>query len=86
LAKEHLSPGQIFKNSAAEQWFAKNYPKIKSNMVNMHVEGMAINNTVRKHHPSIKAGSGYDLFYISGCGPWRAILLRAMRTTSSGGK
>jgi len=34
-AKENLSPGQ----SAAVQWFAKNYPKIKSNTVNIHVEG-----------------------------------------------
>jgi RecB family endonuclease NucS len=32
----------------------------------MHVEGMAVNNPVRKHHPSIKAGSGYDLFYKMG--------------------
>ena len=48
------------------QWFAKNYPKIKSNTVNMHVEGMAVYNPVRKHHPSIKAGSGYDLFYMMG--------------------
>jgi endonuclease len=65
-AKENLSPGQTFKKSAAVQWFAKNYPKIKSNTVNMHVEGMAVNNPVRKHHPSIKPGSGYDLFYKMG--------------------
>ena len=62
-AKENLSPGQTFKKAAAVQWFAKNYPKIKSNTVAMHVEGMAVNNQVRKHHPSIKAGGGYDLFY-----------------------
>ncbi len=65
-AKENLSPGGPFKKSAAVQWFAKNYPKIKSNTVNMHVEGMAVNNPVRKHHPSIKAGSGHDLFYKMG--------------------
>jgi RecB family endonuclease NucS len=65
-AKENLSPGQTFKKAAAVQWFAKNYPKIKSNTVNMHVEGMAVNNLVRKHHPSIKAGSGHDLFYKMG--------------------
>lgn len=62
-AKETLSPGQTFRKSAAVQWFAKNYPKIKSNTVSMHVEGMAVNNPVRKHHPSIRAGTGYDLFY-----------------------
>src|SRR3954451_17510474 len=61
--KEHLSPGQTFKKSAAVQWFAKHYPKIKSNTVSMHVEGMAVNNLVRKHHPSIRSGNGYDLFY-----------------------
>ena len=65
-AKENLSPGQSFKKSAPVQWFAKNYPKIKSATVNMHVEGMATNNSVRKHHPSIKPGSGYDLFYKMG--------------------
>jgi endonuclease len=65
-AKETLSPGQTFKKSAAVQWFAKNYPKIKSNTVNMHVEGMAVNNPFRKHHPSVKAGSGHDLFYKMG--------------------
>jgi hypothetical protein len=62
-AKANLSPGQTFKKSAAMQWFAKNYPKIKSNTVSMHVEGMAVNNLVRKHHPSIRPGTGYDLFY-----------------------
>jgi hypothetical protein len=29
----------------------------------MHVEGMSVNNRNRKHHPSIKPGSGHDLFY-----------------------
>src|SRR3954470_24276105 len=62
-AKENLSPGETFKKAAPVQWFAKKYPKIKSNTVTMHVEGMAVNNPVRKHHPSIKPGSGYDLFY-----------------------
>jgi endonuclease len=28
-AKENLSPGQTFKRSAAVQWFAEHYPKIK---------------------------------------------------------
>ena len=53
-AKEHLSKGQTFKKSAAVQWFEEHYPKIKSNTVNMHVEGMSVNNPVRKHHPSIR--------------------------------
>ena len=29
----------------------------------MHVEGMAVNSGVRQHHPSIRPGSGYDLFF-----------------------
>jgi hypothetical protein len=29
----------------------------------MHVDGMSVNSRLRKHHPSIKPGSGYDLFY-----------------------
>jgi Endonuclease NucS C-terminal domain len=62
-AKDHLSPGQTFKRSDAVQWFAEHYPKIKPNTVNMHVDGMSVNNPVRKHHPSIKPGSGHDLFY-----------------------
>jgi hypothetical protein len=62
-AKEHLSGGQVFSKAAVSQWFARHYPKIKRNTVHMHVDGMSVNNTIRKHHPSIKPGSGYDLFY-----------------------
>jgi endonuclease len=49
-AKENLPPGQTFKKSAAMQWFAKEYPKIKSNTVNMHVEGMAVILALRLGH------------------------------------
>ena len=70
-AKEHLSQGQIFKKAEPVRWFAEHYPKIKSNTVDMHVEGMSVNNTVRKHHPSIKPGSGYDLFYKLGPNQFR---------------
>jgi endonuclease NucS-like protein len=62
-ADEHLKPGQIFSKSDPIAWFAENYPKIKRNTVNMHVEGMAVNNAIRKHHPSIKPGTEYDLFF-----------------------
>ena len=58
-AKEHLSAGQIFKKSAVERWFAERYPKIKRNTVNMHVEGMSVNNRNRKHHSNVKPGSGH---------------------------
>jgi hypothetical protein len=29
----------------------------------MHVEGMAVNNQIRRHHPNVRSGSGHDLFY-----------------------
>ena len=62
-AKENLADGQPFQKADVVQWFAKKYPKIKTNTVNMHVESMSVINQVRKHHPSVKAGSGHDLFY-----------------------
>jgi endonuclease len=62
-AKAHLKPNQDFSKSDVVPWFAQHYPKIKRNTVGMHIEGMSINNPVRKHHPSIKPGSGYDLFF-----------------------
>jgi hypothetical protein len=62
-AREHLTAGQVFNKSAPAQWFAQHYPKIKRATVNMHVEGMSVNSANRKHHPSIKPGSGHDLFY-----------------------
>jgi hypothetical protein len=37
----------------------------------MHVEGMSVNSTLRRHHPSIRAGSGHDLFYKVGPGQFR---------------
>ena len=63
FAKERLSPNKIFEKKEAVDWFAKRYPEIKSNTVEMHVEGMAVNSPQRKHHPNIKPGSGHDLFY-----------------------
>ena len=62
-AKENLSLGQTFKRSTVVQWFAEHYPKIKRNTVNMHIDGMSVNNLNRKHHASVKPGSGHDLFY-----------------------
>ena len=62
-AKQHLTPGQTFKKSDAVQWFAEHYGKIKRNTINIHIDVMSVNNLNRKHHPSIKPGSGHDLFY-----------------------
>jgi endonuclease len=70
-ATQHLVPGQIFKKSEPIQWFADHYPKIKSNTVGLHVEGMSINNPTRRHHPGIRAGRGFDLFYKLGPNQFR---------------
>ena len=71
FVNERLTPGKIFDKTEAVDWFAKNYPKIRSTTVQMHVEGMAVNAPSRKHHPSIKPGSEHDLFYKVGPGTFR---------------
>lgn len=63
VKEKKLLPGQIFKKSDAANWFAEHYPKIKRKTVEMHVEGMSVNNPVRKHHSNIRPGSGHDIFY-----------------------
>lgn len=60
---DEVKPGQIFSKKQVVDWFGKRYPDIKANTVQMHVDGMSVNSTSRKHHPSIKPGSGHDLFY-----------------------
>jgi len=71
FAQSELKPGQIFDKNAAITWFRANYPKIRPTTVQMHVEGMAVNSNTRKHHPSIKVGSGHDLFFKVGPGSFR---------------
>lgn len=63
FAKDKLKKDGIFSKQDAAAWFQQHYPKIKSNTVMMHVEGMSINSAQRKHHPHIRAGLGWDLFY-----------------------
>jgi endonuclease len=70
-AKDNLKPGQIFKKSDPVGWFAEHYPKIKRPTVEMHVEGMSTNDLFRRHHPNIKPGKGFDLFYKLGPGQFR---------------
>lgn len=62
-AKANLKPNQTFSKSDVVPWFAQHYPKIKRNTVGMHLEAMSINSPLRKHHPSVKPGSGHDLFF-----------------------
>jgi hypothetical protein len=71
FAKERLKPGQIFEKSDAVGWFAEHYPKVRPTTVQMHVEGMAVNSTVRKHHPNIRPGSEHDFFFKVGPGKFR---------------
>jgi hypothetical protein len=70
-AKENLKPGQVFEKRNAVDWFKARYPDIRPTTVQMHVEGMAVNSTVRKHHANIKPGSGHDLFFKVGPGRFR---------------
>lgn len=61
-ANAHLEAGARFRKATVVAWFKKHYPKIKSNTVTMHVDGMSVNNRNRRHHANIKPGSGHDLF------------------------
>lgn len=70
-AREHLKPGEVFAKNKPVPWFKQHYPDIKSNTVEMHVEGMAVNNRNRRHHSNIRPGSGHDLFWKLGPGQFR---------------
>lgn len=63
FAKEKLQTGQSFAKSEAQAWFSKHYPKTNPITVAMHVEGMAVNSSQRKHHPNIRPNAGWDLFF-----------------------
>jgi hypothetical protein len=70
-AKAALKPGERFKKAEAVRWFAEHYPMINGGTANIHVEVMSINSPLRKHYPSIKPGSGHDLFYKLDSGEFR---------------
>ncbi len=71
FAAQKLTSGQVFSRKDAVRWFADHYPKIKSNTVGMHVEGMSVNSLSRRHHPSVKPDAGYDLFFKLGPSEFR---------------
>jgi hypothetical protein len=71
FAAEVLSPGKMFSKRDAIAWFARKYPKLRSTTIDMHVNGMSINNRNRKHHRNVKPGSGHDLFYKVGSDQFR---------------
>jgi hypothetical protein len=70
-AKEHLKPGQVFRKADPIRWFTEHYPKIKRNTLALHVDGMSVNNPVRKHHQNVRSGSGHDLFFKLGPDQYR---------------
>ena len=63
FAAQELKPGQVFTRQDAARWFAEHYPKIKSNTVGMHVNGMSVRSPRRRHAFHIKQGAGWDLFF-----------------------
>ena len=63
FAAQELKPGQAFTRQDAARWFAEHYPKIKSNTVGMHVNGMSVRSRRRRHSPQIKPDAGWDLFF-----------------------
>lgn len=70
-AQSHLEAGKVFSKREPVAWFKGNYPDLKPNTVKMHVEGMSVNNRIRRHHANIKPGSGHDLFYKIGTDKFR---------------
>ena len=63
FAAQSLKPGQVFSPADAVRWFSAHYPRIKSNTVAMHINGMSIRSPRRRHAPHIRPGTGWDLFF-----------------------
>jgi hypothetical protein len=71
-AKAHLKPAQLYSKSQIVDWFMASYPRFESRAsVAADVEAMSVNSPNRRHHPSVKPGSGHDLFYKEGRGRFR---------------
>jgi hypothetical protein len=66
-----LRAGQVFTTKIVKDWFAQHYPRIKPATVGMHVEFMSTNAPVRKHHATVRPGSGHDLFFKVASGQYR---------------
>ena len=61
--EEYLQADQVFSKKEATNWFAKNYPKLKSITVTNHIDWAAVNSMNRRHHKNIKPNKGWDLFF-----------------------
>jgi hypothetical protein len=65
--KEHLKPGQYYTRTQIVDWFMAAFPKYESRAsIAADVDSMTVNNLNRRHFPSVKPGSGHDLFYKEG--------------------
>jgi len=72
FARERLKSGQVFSKAEPVQWFAERFPKIKRATVMIHVDAMSVNAAnERKHHRSVRPGSGHDLFFKLGKDQYR---------------
>lgn len=72
FAREKLEKGQVFHQRLAREWFAERFPKLDPHTVEMHVDGMSVNNVARRrNHLHIKPGSQHDLFWKIGPGQYR---------------
>jgi endonuclease len=70
-ARQSLTPEKTFEKSEPVEWFARHYPKIKRNTIQLHVDAMSVNSPVRKHHQNVRLNSGHDLFYKIGPNKYR---------------
>jgi len=64
-----LKPGQVFTTSRAIEWFATNYPKLKSGSIRAHLVQASTNDKNRLHHPATNESD--DLLFRVDTGQFR---------------
>lgn len=64
-----LKPGQVFTSSRVIEWFAKNYPKLKTGSIRAHLVQAATNDRGRLHHPATNESD--DLIFKVDSGQYR---------------
>src|SRR3954447_14846792 len=69
LSDWDLKPGQVFTSSRAIEWFATNYPKLKSGSIRAHLVQASTNDRSRLHHPATNASA--DLLFKVASGQFR---------------
>lgn len=58
-----LRPRQLFSRGDAQKWFRRHYPRTSAGTVTVTLGAMTTNSDSRHNHPSVRPGSGHDLFY-----------------------